>query len=85
MNQVIVYPNPSGGVAFCYPSPCGLSAMEIARKDVPVGVPFLLVPADQVPTDHTFFAAFEADFSSPDGYGIGPEAWFAEQAAKEQQ
>lgn len=83
MNKLIVFPNDNGGVVFCYPAPqCELSIEEIARKDVPAGKPYLLVDDADVPKDHTFFAAFEADFSNPDGYGIGAEAWFAEQAAK---
>ena len=83
MNHVIVFPNDTGGVVFCYPAKeCGLPLNEIARKDVPAGKPYLLVPDEFVPKDHTFFEAFEADFSNPDGYGIGHEAWFAEQAAK---
>lgn len=85
MVQVFIFPNDEGGLCMGYPAPnCGLSSMEVARKDVPAGKPFLLVPDDQLPTDHTFFEAFEADFSNPDGYGIGHEAWYAEQAAKEQ-
>lgn len=81
MDQIIIFPNDSGGIVFCYPAPnCGLSIQEIARKDVPSGKPYLLVPNDLVPTDHTFFDAFEADFTNPDGYGIGAEAWFAERA-----
>ena len=85
MNSIIIFPNSSGGVVFCYPAPnCGLPIEEIARKDVPLGTPFLLIPENQVPTDHTFFNAFEADFSKPDGFGIGHTAWFAEQALKKQ-
>jgi hypothetical protein len=84
MNQTIIFPDNAGGVSFCYPCECGLSIEQIARKDVPAGRPFLIVPNDQLRQDHLFFAAFEADFSQPDGYGIGADAWFAEQAAKEQ-
>lgn len=83
-NSIIIYPHEAGGVCLCYPSDCGIPVEEIARKDVPAGLPYLLATRDQVPTDHTFFGAFEADFSNPDGYGIGAEAWFAEQATKEQ-
>lgn len=82
MDSAIIFPNNSGGIVICYPCECGLSVQEIARKDVPPGKPFRIINSDQIPTDHTFFAAFESDFSSPDGYGIGPDAWFAEQAAK---
>lgn len=85
MNSAIIYPTETGGIALGWVAKeCGLSVMEAARKDVPAGVPFLIVPDEQLPKDHTFFEAFEADFSNPHGYGIGAEAWFAEQAAKEQ-
>jgi hypothetical protein len=83
MNHMIIFPNDTGGIAMCTPCECGLTLNEIARKDVPAGKPYLLVPKEQVPTDHIFFAAFEADFSNPDGYGIGSDAWFAERAAIE--
>ena len=52
---------------------------EVARKDVPVGVPYKIINHTDLPEDQTFFNAWEADFSNPDGYGIGAEAWFAEQ------
>ena len=83
MDHVIVFPNDNGGIAMCYPCECGLTINEIARKDVPAGKPYLLVPKDQIPADYRFFAAFEADFSTPTGYGIGSDAWFAERAAIE--
>jgi hypothetical protein len=84
MNSIIIFPNDSGSVVFCYPAECGLTIEDIARKDVPTGKPFLIVPNEQVPQDHTFFDAFQADFTNPHGFGIGADAWFAEQAAKEQ-
>jgi hypothetical protein len=85
MNKLIIYPEGVSGIAICYPaSNCGISLEEIARKDVPAGKPYLILDNSQVPTDHTFFNAFEADFSNPDGHGIGHDAWFAEQKAKEQ-
>jgi hypothetical protein len=72
-NSLIIFPNEEGHLTFVYPAPeCGLSVEEIARKDVPAGKPFLIVADDQVPKDHTFFAAFEADFSQP--HGIGGES-----------
>lgn len=82
MMQFVIYPQESGSVALVMPaSECELPIEEIARKDVPAGVPFLIVSTDQLPADHTFFNAWEADFSSPHGYGIGADAWFAEQGA----
>ena len=84
MTQVIIYPNNNGGIALVIPAlECGLSVEEIARKDVPAGKPYHIINANQLPQDNVFFNAWEADFSNPDGYGIGHDAWFAEQAAKE--
>jgi len=82
MSKNILYPNGSGGI--CLVTPTGeLAVEEVARKDVPVGVPYIILDADQIPADHTFFNAWEADFSSPHGVGIGADAWFAEQEAKQ--
>ena len=83
-NQLIIYPNNNGSISVLYPAlNCGLDVEEIAQKDVPAKAPYLVISANNLPTDHTFFEAFEADFSNPDGYGIGPDAWFAEKAAAE--
>jgi hypothetical protein len=80
MAQSIAYPKESGeGIVLLYPNP-ELDIMEVARKDVPAGVPFIIVDNADLP-DYAFFDAFEADFSEPAGYGIGAEAWFAEQEA----
>lgn len=76
----IIFPN-AFGVAVIHPTG-ELPVEEVARKDVPAGVPFMLVDDGALPQDRTFRGAWEADFSEPDGYGIGPDAWFAEQAAK---
>lgn len=84
MTRSIIYPQDNGSVVHVMPAhDCGIPFEEIARKDVPAGVPYLFVNDADLP-DLEFFDAWEADFSSPDGYGIGAEAWFAEQAAKEQ-
>ena len=85
MTQVIIYPNEEGWLSVVSPAAeCGLSIEEIARKDVPAGKPYHIINADQLPQELTFFNAWEADFSSPGGHGIGHDTWFAEQAAKEQ-
>lgn len=68
--HVIIYPNDIGGVAMLYPVPgCGLTLQQIAFKDVPKGKPFVYLHNVDVPEDNTFFDAFEADFSNPDGHG----------------
>jgi len=80
MSKIIIYPNERGGIVIVYPAlNCGIPLEEIARKDVPVGLPYLIIDEANVPTDHTFFEAFEADFSEPNGHGVGPQAWFIEQ------
>ena len=56
-----------------------LPPAELGRKYVPAGVPFLFVDDDAIPADRTFRDAWEADFSTPAGYGIGASAWFIEQ------
>jgi hypothetical protein len=59
-NPRIIYPTPEGGVAIIIPAPdCGLTAEQIAAKDVPAGVPFRIVEADTIPEDRTFRSAWE--------------------------
>lgn len=83
-DQIILYATNDGSLSVVYPSPaCGLSVNEIARKDVPAGVPYLIVNVSDLPADRTYRDAWTADLSQPDGIGIGAEAWFAEQAAQE--
>jgi hypothetical protein len=78
----IIYQNESGGVSVIIPTG-ELSIEEVAAKDVPAGTPYLIVEDDVIPSDRTFRNAWEADFSNPDGYGIGADAWFAQQEASE--
>ena len=86
MTQQIIFPNNDGTIAIVYPTlECGLTISEIARKDVPAGKPYLILNTSDMPQSYEFWAAWEADFSSPAGYGIGHDAWFAEQAAKQQE
>ena len=85
MNQRIIYPTDNGGVAIIIPADCGLTIEEIAAKDVPAGKPYKIVDVSDIPEDRTFRDAWESEFSNPDGVGIGAEAWFAEQAAKQQE
>ncbi|AWC21373.1 hypothetical protein CO731_00824 [Aminobacter sp. MSH1] len=86
MVQRIIYPTDGGGIAvlICHradgtpASPLPLS--EIGRKDVPAGVPFRFVEEEDIPADRYFRDLWTADFSEPDGHGIGAAAWFEEQA-----
>ena len=58
-----------------------LDINEVARKDVPAGVDYWIVEDSVVPSDRTFRNAWELDpnIGTPDGQGIGADAWFAEQ------
>jgi hypothetical protein len=68
MNKRIIYPNGTG-ISILVPANCGISIEQIAAKDVPAGLPYLIVDADQIPSDRTFRDAWEADFSQPHGFG----------------
>jgi hypothetical protein len=81
MNKII-FPNGEGGICVIHPTG-ELPFEEVCRKDVPAGEPYLILADDSEIADRTFRDAWEADFSNPDGYGIGVEAWRAEQAAAE--
>ena len=72
----IVYPA-GDGVVILTPCPCGLTVDQIAAKDTPAGVPYLIIDAADVPADRTYRAAWRADFSQPDGHGLTPEEWQA--------
>lgn len=82
MSKVIIYQQENGLLAIVYPTG-EIPILEVARKDVPAGVPYLIMNESGVPQDSQYFDAWQADFSNPDGYGIGADAWFAEQKAKE--
>lgn len=56
----IIYPTREGGVTILIPAPdCGLTAEQIAAKDVPSGVPFRIIDAADIPSDRTFRNAWE--------------------------
>ncbi len=78
----IIYQNQEGGVSVII-STGELPIEDVAQKDVPAGTPYLIVEDDVIPSDRSFRNAWEADFSNPDGYGIGADAWFAQQEASE--
>ena len=68
--MLIVYKN-GDGVALISPVP-ELDILEVAEKDVPVGVAFWIVDKSFLPSDRTYRDAWELDTNSlgnPDGYG----------------
>ena len=81
-DQRIIYPTAEGGIAVIIPTG-ELPIKDVAQKDVPAGTPYLITSADEVPSDRTFRGAWEADFSNPDGYGIGADAYFTAKEAQQ--
>ena len=73
----IIYPT-ADGIAVIIPTG-ELPIEEVAAKDVPAGTPYRFIDSDDLPRDRDFRAAWDADFTDPDGYGIGAVAWFAQQ------
>ena len=85
MNKRIIFPKDDGGVAIIIPTEAFLTSYtveDLAAKDVPAGVPYKIIDAADVPTDRTFRNAWEADFTAPDGHGLGHDAWAAQKAAE---
>jgi hypothetical protein len=75
--MLIAYPTDQG-IALLAPSfSAGLSARDVAEKDVPEGVPFRLIPPEEVPASAEYREAWTVDFSEPDGVGLGYDAWRA--------
>lgn len=69
----IIYKNESGGVSILHPTDEALSFMtidEIAKKDVPAGLPYKIVGDSEIPTDRTFRDAWTIDEATlTDGVG----------------
>ena len=70
----IIYKNESGGVSVLHPTDEALSFMtidEIAKKDVPTGLPYKIVDDSEEPTDRTFRDAWTVDEATlTDGVGV---------------
>lgn len=81
MKKIVVYQNSDGFLTLIHPDLSSISAYECGRKCTPSGVPFKIFTGEQIPNDTTFIDAWEADFSSPDGLGIGVDAWHQERDA----
>lgn len=82
--QAIIFPN-QNTISVMRPLDCGLTIQEIARKDVPFGVPYRIIDAALIPEDRTYRDAWTADFSNPDGTGLGPQRWWIAQFEAEMQ
>lgn len=76
MSTLIIHPNDFGTITVIYPSG-SLPVEEVALKDVPRGVPFKYIDSEALPKDRTFRNAWQYDFSTNDGIGLGHETWYA--------
>ena len=80
MEKVVVFPRQDGGVIILVPTMAsGLTVEQVAKKDVPQGLPYNIIDRALVPADRTFRDAWEYDFSAPDGYGDPASYWGAQQ------
>jgi hypothetical protein len=67
--KLAIFPNETT-ISVLVPAPnCELTLEQICVKDVPTGVPYLIIDSSELPADREFRDAWEADFSNPDGYG----------------
>lgn len=72
MKESIVFVNESGGVSIMTPCSTDLTTLEVGAKDVPVGVDFWVISADDLPEDRSFRNAWELDVEAmgkPHGVG----------------
>lgn len=81
MGKYIIFKN-NKGVNLLVPHP-DFDIDSVARKDVPNGVPYGIIDSSELPSGIEYMDAWDVVIDTPDGYGIGQEAWFLEQAAKE--
>ncbi len=67
--NVILFDGESN-LGLCWPAhSCKLTDTEIAKKDIPAGTKYKIIPAADLPTDQDFIDAWEWDFSDFDGVG----------------
>jgi hypothetical protein len=68
----IIYWDNNGSVVVLNPYPefCGLTVEQIAKKDVPFGLPYQIVEESELPTVQQFTSAWEIDQGTvPQGFG----------------
>lgn len=75
--QVVIFLNATGKLSVVFPM-SDFPVAEVAKKDVPAGVSYLIVDQSALPPDWEFSDAWTADFSKPDGVGMGHDAWAAQ-------
>lgn len=56
---------------------------RVCLRCTPHNTPYLIVEDSDLPEDWSTSSAWEADFSTPDGYGLGPQRYFIQKAQQE--
>lgn len=75
--KLIIYPNDNDGISVIHPSSnTTYTIQEIALKDVPAGKPYRIIEHTEIPADRTFREAWEADFTTSEGFGLGADEFF---------
>ena len=75
MNSRVIYQVEGSPVSVLIPADCGMSLIDIGKKDVPAGVPFWVVPSSVIPADRAFRDAWYLDHSD-----MGPPSGIGEKA-----
>lgn len=65
----IAYQDVDGNLNIITPVLVDILIEDVARRDVPEGIPYKILEDSDLPTDRTFRNAWELDFANPDGYG----------------
>jgi hypothetical protein len=70
MTKRIIYQSTDGGVSIIIPANCGLTAEQIAAKDVPTGSPYKIVDVTDIPADRQWRDDWSVDETDlTDGVG----------------
>jgi hypothetical protein len=75
-----LYPQASGEIAIIFLQD-GDDFDAVCKRITPYNTPYLIVDDSDLPEDWSTSAAWECDFSSPSGIGMGPQRYFIAQAA----
>lgn len=82
--KAIIHPNLEGGICVIYPTG-DVPIEDVCEKDVPNGVPYRVIDVSDIPEDRTFRAAWEADFTEPDGKGSSTKAYHERKAREREE
>jgi hypothetical protein len=74
-----LYPEANGEIAIIFLKD-GDDFDSVCQRCTPYNTPYLIVEDSDLPEDWSTSAAWDADFSTPDGIGMGPQRWLIAQA-----